>query len=260
MAYEQVLAERNGAVLTITLNDPDTRNALGWPLVRDLTVAIDDLGDARAVVITGAGKGFSSGGKMSGELKPGQTLGQALESGLNEHLNPLILKLARLPVPVIAAVNGAAAGAGASLALAADFVVAGESAFFFIAFAQMGLVPDAGATWILPRLIGKARATEMMMLAERVPAAKALEWGLIHKVVSDDNLLGEAGALAARLAAGPTQAYRLMKRNLADALESDLAAALALESGGQRQAGETADSAEAVAAFLGKRAPEFKGV
>jgi 2-(1,2-epoxy-1,2-dihydrophenyl)acetyl-CoA isomerase len=169
------------------------------------------------------------------------------------------MKLARLNLPIISAVNGAAAGVGCSIALTADFVVAGKSGYFLQAFVNIGLVPDGGSSWILPRLIGKARATEMMMLGEKIGADKALDWGLIHKAVEDADLEAEVSALATRLAAGPTLAYATMRRNILTALEHSLAETLLAEAEGQRVAGNSADATEGGLAFLQKRKPAFTG-
>jgi len=259
MAYERILLTVENGVATLTLNHPETRNALSWIMADELGHALDNLGDARALVITGAGKAFCSGGDMASEVREGSDFGEMLYEGLTRSLNPALLKLKALTIPVIAAVNGAAAGAGAPLALLADFVIAGESAFFFMAFPNMGLVPDAGGSFLLPRLIGKARAMQMMILAERILAAQALDWGMIYKVVPDAALLDEAQALAARLAAGPTLSYGLIRAEVQAALESDFATALETEAGNQRRAGKSKDCGEAVAAFLEKRPPVFRG-
>jgi 2-(1,2-epoxy-1,2-dihydrophenyl)acetyl-CoA isomerase len=259
MAYEHILFEVRDQVATITMNRNDTRNALAWAMAREMGDALDRLGDARCLVLTGAGKAFCSGGDMASEVPEGLDFGHVLYNGLTTSVNPMLMKLRKLPIPVIAAVNGAAAGAGAPLALAADFVIAAQSAFFYMAFPNVGLVPDAGGSWILPRLIGKARATQMMMLAERVPAAQALDWGMIYKVVPDETLMAEAGALAGKLAKGPTLAYGLIRQNLLGGLESDFDTALQIEAEGQRTAGGSKDCAEAVDAFLSKRAPVFRG-
>ncbi|OZA62466.1 MAG: 2-(1,2-epoxy-1,2-dihydrophenyl)acetyl-CoA isomerase, partial [Sphingomonadales bacterium 39-62-4] len=173
--------------------------------------------------------------------------------------NPLMLTLSRLAVPVVTAVNGPAAGVGCSIALAADFVVAGHSAYFLQAFVNIGLVPDGGASWMLTRLVGKARATQMMMLGEKISAEKAESWGLIYKAVDDAALQDEAMALATRLAAGPTVALGTMRKNLAKALEVDYASALLVEAEGQWQAGSSADAGEGGKAFLEKRKPVFTG-
>ena len=159
MSYKYILLEREGDVAVLTLNDPATRNALSWDLSAELGEALDQLGDARALVIAGAGKGFCSGGNMASDTPEGQGFGDMIRDGLVSSVNPMLRKLAALKIPVVAAVNGAAAGAGAPLALHADFVIAGESAFFFFAFPNVGLALDAGASWLLPRLIGTARAT-----------------------------------------------------------------------------------------------------
>lgn len=259
MSYKYILLEREGDVAILTLNDPATRNALSWDLSAELGEALDQLGDARALVITGAGKGFCSGGNMAADTDEGQGFGDMIRDGLVSSVNPMLRKLAALKIPVVAAVNGAAAGAGAPLALHADFVVAGESAFFFFAFPNVGLALDAGASWLLPRLVGTARATEALMLAERIPAAKALDWGMIYKVVPDEELLAQAKALAARLAAGPTVSYGLIRQAVQAAQSSSYLDALLVEEEAQRVSGNSKDCAEAVAAFLEKRAPVFRG-
>lgn len=259
MAFANVLLERDGPVALLTLNNPATRNALSWELADDLSAALDELGDARALVIAGAGKGFCSGGNMASEVREGEQFGDMIARGLNENVNPMLRKLAALEIPVVSAVNGAAAGAGAPLALSADFTIAGESAFFYFAFPNVGLALDAGASWLMPRLVGTARAMEALMLAERIPAAQALDWGMIHKVVPDADLLAEARALAARLAAGPTRSYAQIRRAVRAAQGSDYLSALLLEEEAQRISGNSKDCAEAVAAFLEKRSPVFRG-
>jgi 2-(1,2-epoxy-1,2-dihydrophenyl)acetyl-CoA isomerase len=259
MAFTKVTLEREGDVAILTLNDPATRNALSWDLADELGQALDQLGDARALVLTGAGKGFCSGGNMAADATDGQGFGDMIRDGLVKSVNPALRKLAALKIPVVAAVNGAAAGAGAPLALHADFVIAGESSFFYFAFPNVGLALDAGASWLLPRLIGTARATEALMLAERIPAAKALDWGMIYKVVPDEQLLVEAKALAARLAAGPTVSYGLIRQAVQAAQSSSYSDALLIEEEAQRVSGNSKDCAEAVTAFLEKRAPVFRG-
>ena len=259
MAYERITLDIADGVATLTLNHPETRNALSWKMATEMGHALDSLGDARALVITGAGKGFCSGGDMSSEVREGSDFGEMLYEGLTEAVNPMLLKVKALKIPVIAAVNGAAAGAGAPLALLADFVIAGQSAFFYMAFPNVGLVPDSGGSFTLPRLIGKARAMQMMLLAEKISAEQALDWGMIYKVVPDDVLQGEAQRLAARLADGPTVSYGLIRRQVQEAMETDLATVLQTEAVNQRTAGKSKDCAEAVAAFLEKRAPVFRG-
>lgn len=259
MAYERIDLSIADGVATLTLNHPETRNALSWVMAREIGHALDSLGGARALVITGAGKGFCSGGDMASPVPEGSDFGEVLHEGLTAEVNPMLLKLKALEIPVIAAVNGAAAGAGASLALLADLVIAAESAFFYMAFPNVGLVPDAGGSFTLPRLIGKSRAMQMMLLAERISSAQALDWGMIYKVVSDAALPDEARTLALRLAAGPTVSYGLIRQEVQAALESDFATALKTEARNQRTAGKSKDCAEAVAAFLEKRAPVFRG-
>jgi len=260
MTYDHILFAIEDSVATLTINRPQVLNALSQHSLAEMTDALDRTRDegARVLLITGAGRAFCSGA----DLSPGQgsdasrrDMGQGLESGFN----PLLERIARLPVPVVTAVNGAAAGGGCGYALAGDIVIAGASAYFLQPFANIGLVPDVGATWLLPRLIGRARATQMMMLGDRVPAATALEWGMIYQVVDDAALLDTARAMAARLAAGPTVAYGLMREGIARAATMSLSESLAMERVNQRSAGKTADHAEGVAAFLEKRKPVFQG-
>lgn len=259
MAFTMVTLEHEGDVAILSLNDPATRNSLSWDLGREFSDALDQLGKARALVITGAGKGFCSGGNMASAVPPGLGFGDMITKGLTDSINPMLRKLAGLKIPVVSAVNGAAAGAGAPLALHADFVIAGESAFFCFAFPNVGLALDAGASWIMPRLVGQARTMEALMLAERIPAAKALDWGMIYKVVPDDALLAEAKALAVRLAAGPTVSYGQIRQAVLAANGASYDTALRVEEEAQRTAGNSADCREAVSAFLEKRAPVFRG-
>jgi 2-(1,2-epoxy-1,2-dihydrophenyl)acetyl-CoA isomerase len=259
MTYQHILAESHGDVRVLTLNRPDRLNAAPPALFDELRDALGDLGGARAVLITGAGRAFCSGADVGGGALGGDDPGEATYAALTEHYNPTIAAIAGLAVPVVSAVRGPAAGIGCSLALAADFCVASETAYFLQAFVNIGLVPDGGASWMLPRLIGRARAIEMMLLGERVPAGKALDWGMIHTVVADDALDAAALALAARLAAGPTLALGLMRRAIGQALQSDYATALRAEAEAQRQARGSADSSEGGMAFLQKRAPVFTG-
>ena len=253
MTYDTIRTARDGDVLTITLNRPDRLNAAPPAMFDEIGAALDALDGARAVLIHGEGRAFCSGADLSarGEGGPFEALTQSY--------NPTMLKLSRLPVPIVSAVNGAAAGIGCSLALAADFCLADETGYFLQAFVNIGLVPDGGASWMLARLVGKARATEMMLLGERIHAPQAAEWGLIYRYVPDGRLLSEARALAARLAAGPTLALGLMRKGLAEALDGDYAAALQREAENQRRAGGTADAMEGGISFLAKRKPVFQG-
>jgi 2-(1,2-epoxy-1,2-dihydrophenyl)acetyl-CoA isomerase len=259
MTYETILTARDGDVLTITLNRPERLNAMPPAMADEINVALDQLDGARAVLITGAGRAFCSGADLQSRGDASIAGGNAPYAALTQHYNPLMMKIARLPVPVVTAVNGPAAGIGCSLALAGDFAVAGTSAYFLQAFVNIGLVPDGGASWMLPRLIGKARATEMMLLGEKVSGEKAESWGLIYKCVEDAVLLDEARALAARLAGGPTVAIGIMRRNIAASLEADYASALLREAEGQRIAGGSADAVEGGLSFLQKRKAAFQG-
>ena len=260
MSYETILVERDGPLLTITLNRPDRLNAMPPAMADEIGAALYDLGDARAVLITGAGKGFCSGADLSAR---GEASALALKGGshraLQNHYNPMVSHVLRLPVPVVCAVNGPAAGVGCSLALAGDFTIAGKSAYFLQAFVNIGLVPDGGSTWLLARAIGRANATRMMMLGEKIGAQQAEEWGLIYKACDDDALMDEARALALKLANGPTLAYATMKKNIALALDGALPEVLVAEAEGQRIAGASEDAKEGGMAFLQKRKAEFKG-
>ena len=258
MADPTIIAERRDDVLVLTLNRPDRLNAASLDLADELSAALDRIDGARAVLLTGSGRAFCSGADLQGRGERTGSVGQGSHAALTRHYNPLMTKLAESPVPTVAAVNGAAAGIGCSLALACDFVVAGASGYFLQAFVNIGLVPDGGASWMLPRLVGKARATEMMLLGERIGAEKAEAWGLIHKAVPDDALMGAALALAERLAAGPTVALGLMRRNIAAAMDG-YADALNREAAAQRIAGDTGDAMEGAAAFLQKRKAAFRG-
>lgn len=263
MSYQKLKVTTQGAILVIALSDPATLNALGVDMAAELLDAIKrGVADgARCVVITGEGRGFCSGanlqstggaGGLDVDGKPDS--GSALET----LYNPLVTFLRDLPVPIVSAVNGAAAGVGCSLALMADLIVAGESAYFLQAFRRIGLIPDGGSTYILPRMIGKARAMEMALLGERLPAAKALEWGLINRCVPDAELMPTAMTIAGELAGGPAS-LGLMRQTIWAALDSDWNAQLHRERVGQRAAGKTEDFAEGVAAFLQKRPAAFKG-
>ncbi|MDE0879378.1 MAG: enoyl-CoA hydratase-related protein [Sphingomonas bacterium] len=257
--YETILTERRGDVLVITLNRPERLNACPPQMADEIGAALYDLGDARAVLVTGAGRAFCSGADLQARGSGAIGRGAGSHNALTRHYNPTMMRFAELPVPVVSAVNGPAAGIGCSIALAADFTIAGASAYFLQAFVNIGLVPDGGASWMLARSVGKARATEMMLLGEKIPAAKAAEWGLIYKVVDDAALMDEAMTLATRLAAGPTVALGVMRRNLAAALDGTYAEALGREAAGQHIAGDSADAMEGGMAFLEKRKPAFKG-
>lgn len=259
MTYEHIrLQQSPAAVATITIARPERLNALSARTLEELREAVEESGrsGARCLLLTGEGRGFSSGADLGGD---GGGLPEDAGEALEKYYNPLVEAIFASPVPVVAAVNGPAAGAGCSLALAADIVIAARSAYFLQAFVNIGLIPDAGATWLLPRLAGRARAMEMMLLGERVPAERALEWGLISRVVEDEALESEAVALATRLAQGPTVALGLIRRLAREAGHLPLGEALAAERAAQRTAGETQDFKGAVMAFLQKQQPRFEG-
>jgi len=258
MSFEHIRLEESPAGFsTVTIARPERLNALSGQTVDELRAAVEQVGasGARCLLLTGEGRGFSSGADLaSGGGLPADA-GEALE----KHFNPLIEALFALDIPVVAAVNGAAAGAGCSLALCADIVIAARSAYFLQAFVNVGLIPDAGATWLLPRLAGRARAMEMMLLGERIPADRALEWGLISRVVDDAELMQEAVAVATNLAQGPTVALGLIRKLSLNAEQLPLSEALAAERVAQRTAGSTNDFKAAVLAFLQKQQPRFQG-
>ncbi|RMF38450.1 MAG: 2-(1,2-epoxy-1,2-dihydrophenyl)acetyl-CoA isomerase [Alphaproteobacteria bacterium] len=257
MSYETIIYDLESDVATITLNRPEQLNAMTAQMRVDLLHALRRAeGEARVAVLTGAGRAFCSG----------QDLGQRqnaadvdLQRTLIEEYHPLIEALAGCPIPTIAAVNGAAAGAGANLALAADVVIAAESAYFMEAFARIGLVPDAGGTYWLPRSMGLAKAMGAALFAEKIPAAQAEAWGMIWEVVPDEQFPEHVAARAVQLARGPTRAFALMKSVLRRSFANDLAAQLEAEASAQGEAGRSEDYLEGVMAFMEKRAAVFRG-
>ena len=257
-----VLIDKRDGYRVITLNRPERLNAFNVALHEALAAAIDEAGkdeSCRALLITGAGKGFCSGQDLHDRLmKPGEVVAKAGEA-LLKHYNPLLKRLRDLPIPVVAAVNGVAAGAGCNFALAADIVLAARSATFVEAFARIGLIPDVGGTFFLPRLVGMARARGMALLADTISAEQAEQWGLIWKVFDDDKLMSEAEKLCERLARAPTYALGLTKRALDASVGNDLDAQLMLEYEFQKLAGSSSDYAEGVRAFIEKRKPNFTG-
>jgi 2-(1,2-epoxy-1,2-dihydrophenyl)acetyl-CoA isomerase len=260
MSSSTLLFSLADGVATLTLNRPDKLNAFTPELHAELAEGLDRIArpesGVRALIITGAGRAFCAGQDLS--LRDPKAL-HDLKATLQKQFNPNIRRLRALPMPVIAAVNGVAAGAGMSLALACDIVLAATSASFLQAFSKIGLVPDSGSTYFLPRLIGDARARALAILAEKVTAEQAREWGLIWQVVPDDRLMDEAKAMAARLAQMPTRAIALIKQALDATPGNSLDAQLDLEAELQGIAGRTEDYREGVAAFLAKRAPKFTG-
>ena len=260
MAYETITLDVADHIATITLNRPERMNACSLDMAGEINdVLASGLSDARCLIITGAGRGFCSGADLSARGERSISGGEGSYIALTRHYNPLMMNLTRLNMPIVTAINGAAAGIGCSIGLSGDFVIGGKSGYFLQAFVNIGLVPDGGASWMLPRLVGKARATEMMLLGEKISSEKAADWGMIYKCVEDEALQTEARALATRLANGPTVAYAVMRKNILTALENSFAEQLLAEAEGQRIAGSTADSKEGGLAFMEKRKPAFKG-
>jgi 2-(1,2-epoxy-1,2-dihydrophenyl)acetyl-CoA isomerase len=262
MNYDTILFSSGDGVARITLNRPERLNAFSEQLHEDLRDAIGTVradASVRVLLLTGAGRGFCAGQDLSerAPLANGET--RDLSSTLERNYLPLILSLRALEIPVIGAVNGVAAGAGVSLALACDIVLAAKSASFVLAFAKLGLVPDAGATYFLPRLIGPARALAVSMLGERISAEQAAQWGMIWRCVEDGELAAEAGKLAQHFACAPTRGVARTKQVMDASLGNGLREQLGLEGKLQSELGRTQDYAEGVRAFLEKRAPNFVG-
>jgi 2-(1,2-epoxy-1,2-dihydrophenyl)acetyl-CoA isomerase len=261
VSYRNILFESVAGVARLTFNRPERLNAFNADMHAEVRAALASLPgtEARVLVITGAGRGFCAGQDLGDRAVAPGAGPPDLGASIERDYKPLVLALRALPMPVIAAVNGVAAGAGANIALACDLVVAARSASFVQAFARLGLVPDSGGTWFLPRLIGTARALGVALLGEKLPAEQAASWGLIWRCVADGELAGTIDALARELAAAPTRGLARTKQAIYDGWSRPLAAQLDVERDFQAELGRSADYAEGVAAFVAKRAPRFTG-
>jgi 2-(1,2-epoxy-1,2-dihydrophenyl)acetyl-CoA isomerase len=253
MKYQYIHVKEENAIATLTLNRPEVLNALHRDMAAEMIDAIDRVsGTARVLVLTGAGRAFAAGADLTQMV---EDVGGQLET----HFNPLLERMQALPCPIVGSINGAAAGVACSLALACDIVIAARSAYFLEAFVNIGLVPDMGSTWLLPRLVGLPRAREMMLLGERISAEKAEQWGLIYKMVEDDALAAETQKLAEKFANGPTRSYAMIRHAIHYGLERSLTETLRLERFNQRAAGLSPDAVEGMEAFRNKRKPKFTG-
>jgi 2-(1,2-epoxy-1,2-dihydrophenyl)acetyl-CoA isomerase len=263
MTYEKIKLEFVDNVALLTLNHPEALNAVGMQMLKELTDALPQIEDpangARCLVLTGAGRGFCAGANLADPHRDMSARARDAGGVLESWYHPILLRLRDLKMPFVTGVNGPAAGVGMSLAIMADIVVAARSAYFLQAFRRIGLIPDGGSTFILPRLVGWSRAMELSLLGERLPAEKALEWGLINRVVDDEKILEETMTIARDLAAGPTVSLALIRKAYWESFRNSYEQQLHLERLFQRQAGLTEDSAEGVAAFLEKRPAKFKG-
>jgi 2-(1,2-epoxy-1,2-dihydrophenyl)acetyl-CoA isomerase len=262
MSYEQIRFETADGIARITLNRPDRLNSFTTQMhgeLRDALSRVATVGDARVLLLTGTGRGFCAGQDLSDRAVAPGAAPVDLGASIAENYRPLVLTLRNLPLPVVCAVNGVAAGAGANVALACDIVVAAKSASFIQAFCRIGLVPDSGGTFFLPRLVGTARAMGLAMLGDKLPAEQAAAWGLIWKCVEDAELVATTDALLTQLAAAPTRGLAAIKRALHASAASTLEQQLDLERDTQRELGYSDDYREGVAAFLEKRPPRFTG-
>ena len=260
MNYKLIEVETEGEVALLRLNQPAKLNAVTEQMIDELSNAVDAAAkSSRAMILSGAGRAFCSGASLDQAISAGDPQTRDVGAFLESYINPLLTKLRELPIPWISAVRGAAAGVGASLALSADLVLASDTAYFLQAFARIGLVPDGGATHFLVRTVGRVRAMELMMLAERLPAAKACQWGLINRVVADADLEQEAWQLARSLARGPSVALGMIRTAVWNAADVPWTEVLMQERRNQGIAGRTLDCQEGVAAFNEKRPAQFVG-
>jgi 2-(1,2-epoxy-1,2-dihydrophenyl)acetyl-CoA isomerase len=258
MAYETIEFKQAGGIARLTLNRPDRLNSFTVQMHEEVADALAQVEGARVLVLTGAGRGFCAGQDLNDRaVAPGEKvdLGHSVEA----YYNPLIRRITSLPFPVIARVNGVAAGAGANIALACDIVIAARSAKFIQSFASIGLIPDSGGTWVLPRLVGQARALGLALTAEPLGAEKAAEWGLIWKAVEDEALDAEVDALAEKFATAPTRGLARIKRMIRESWAHSLDEELDLQRDAMRELGYSDDYREGVAAFMEKRKPNFSG-
>jgi 2-(1,2-epoxy-1,2-dihydrophenyl)acetyl-CoA isomerase len=263
MTQRTVLLNCDGPISTLTLNRPEALNAISLELVADFNAALDEIVSAptraRCVVLTGAGRAFCVGGDITAHRdRPADTPPYDLGDVLERYFNPLLVRLMTLPAPLVVAVNGAAAGAGCPLALCADVVVASQQAYFECGFTRLGLIPDLGATWLLPRLIGRARAHAMMLLNQRVGAEEAQNWGMIHQCVAPEALHTVALQIASSLSAMSAPALRGSREAITEALDGSLTDALKREAQIQRGLGFSRDFTEGIAAFFARRPPAFE--
>ena len=258
MTYETILFNQADGIARLTLNRPDRLNSFTVRMHEEVADALGRLDGARTLVLTGAGRGFCAGQDLNDRaVAPGEAVD--LGDSVEVRYNPLIRTLTALPMPTIARVNGVAAGAGANIALACDIVVAGKSAKFIQSFASIGLIPDSGGSWVLPRLVGQARALGLALTGDPLPAEQAAEWGLIWKAVEDDQLDAEVDGLAAKFATGPTRGLARTRQLIRESWDQSLEQALVAQRDAMRELGYSEDYREGVAAFMEKRKPVFKG-